>query len=424
ENWNAGFVGIVAARLAEEYCRPALLFVKNGNKCKGSARSIDGVNIFEALKACSEYIEEFGGHSQAAGVNIDVDNLDFLENALNDYLKNNYTAEAFTPAHYVNGEFSGTVPLQFMRELSLLEPFGVGNRKPQFILDASSCRIRALKEGSPHLALKCDGLDLIYFSGARYSKIIKSAVPKRIVFEYSVSYFKGKEQIQGYVRDIVYQPEAVAFAAREINMNGIISVVGGEAECAKVEITKRQAQAEIDGCGEYGTVFIASSLSTLKSFALHDTEVNLFALSAGNLSKVVLLSPVPDCDLSGYENVVFLDRPARITIPSLAGKTVKICTEIDGATALEGLDCEREQLLTVFKQVSANSFNLVGDSLEEIASSTDFGVSPEQAVFALKVFEQLGLVSFKSGKIGVARGVKTQLANSELYNFVNSLGKI
>ena len=112
---------------------------------------------------------------------------------------------------------------------------------------------------------------------------------------------------------------------------------------------------------------------------------------------------------------------SRITIPSLAGKTVKICTEIDGATAFEGLDCERERLLTVFRQVSANSFNLIGDSLEDIASTTDFGVSPEQALFALKVFEQLGLVSFKNGKIGVARGVKTQLSNSELYNFVNSL---
>ena len=57
EDWNTGFVGIVAARLAEEYCRPALLFVNHGGKLKGSARSIDGVNIFEALKACSHLIE-------------------------------------------------------------------------------------------------------------------------------------------------------------------------------------------------------------------------------------------------------------------------------------------------------------------------------------------------------------------------------
>ncbi|MCM1439217.1 MAG: single-stranded-DNA-specific exonuclease RecJ [Roseburia sp.] len=422
EDWNAGFVGIVAARLAEEYCRPALLFVKNGNKCKGSARSIDGVNIFEALKACSQYIEEFGGHSQAAGVNVDVENMDMLESALNEYLKENYAADAFIPTHYINGEFGGVIPARFMRELTLLEPFGVGNRKPQFVLNASACRARALKEGSPHIALKCDGLDLIYFSGARYSKIIKSAVPKRIVFEYSVSCFKGKEQVQGYVRDIVYQPESCAFAAKEINLNGITAAACAEVEINKIPLTKAQAQAEIDGCGEYGTVFIASSLATLKRFNLRETEVNLFVLSSGNLSAAALISPVTECDLSGYENVVFLDEPARIALPSLAGKTVKVCTEIPGFSALTGLNCERERLLSVFKTLSANSFNVCGESLEEIAASTDLGTTPEQALFALKVFEQLGLITLKGGKLSVVRGIKTQLTNSELYNFVNSLG--
>ena len=78
EHWNAGFVGIVAARLAEEYSRPCLLFVKNGNMYRGSARSVEGINIFEALTACSEYIEEFGGHAQAEGVNVREENFDLL----------------------------------------------------------------------------------------------------------------------------------------------------------------------------------------------------------------------------------------------------------------------------------------------------------------------------------------------------------
>ena len=421
ENWNAGFVGIVAARLAEEYCRPALLFVKNGNKCKGSARSIDGVNIFEALKACSEYIEEFGGHSQAAGVNVDFDDLDALESALNEYLKANYTTDAFTPSHYINGVFTSTAPQSFMRELSLLEPFGVGNRKPQFVLDTAGCRTRLLKEGSPHLSIKGDGLDLIFFSGARYAKILGSNMPKRIVFEYTVSCFKGKEQVQGYVRDVVYQPEACAFAEKEINLNGVLSVVGEATACECIGVTAKEAQAEIDGCGEYGTVFIAESLSTLKKYSLGATEINLFTLSSGNLSKVVLVSPLPECDLSGFENVVFLDKPALITLPSLAGKRVRVCTEIDGAAVLSGLDCDREQLLTVFRQLSANCFNIIGDSAEEVAANNDLGVSKEQALFVLKVFEELGLVTFRGGKLSIVRGVKTQLTNSKLYNFINSL---
>lgn len=423
EDWNAGFVGIVAARLAEEYCRPALLFVKNGNKCKGSARSVYGVNIFEALKASSQYIEEFGGHSQAAGVNIDYENIEALEESLNAYLKNEYSAEAFTPSHYVNGIFDCSAPLDFMRELSLLEPFGVGNRKPQFVLQAENCRIRALKEGSPHLTMKCGGIDLIYFSGAKFAKILKSRVPKDIVFEYSVSYFKGKEQLQGYVRDVVYQPESCAVAAREISLNGVASAVREEIECNKIYICINEAQAEIDNGGEYGTLFVAGSPETLEKYNLQGVETNLFTLSAGNLAKTVLVSPLYDCDLSGYENIVFLDCPSRINISSLAGKTVKICKDINGAKSVCGLDCDRERLLSVFRQVSANGFNLTGDTLEDIATAADFGVSAEQALFAFKVFEQLGLVEFKGGKLNVVRGVKTQLTNSELYNFVNSLVK-
>ena len=84
ESWNTGFVGIVAARLAEEYARPALLFVKNGDTLKGSARSVEAINIYEALRACSHLISEFGGHSQAAGVNVDESNFNSLKAALND----------------------------------------------------------------------------------------------------------------------------------------------------------------------------------------------------------------------------------------------------------------------------------------------------------------------------------------------------
>ena len=420
EDWNSGFVGIVAARLAEEYCRPALLFVKNGNILKGSVRSVDGVNIYEALKFCGDLLEEFGGHSQAAGVKVSEQNLPLLEDALNAYLRANYAVEAFTPTHYINGAFSAPVSPKFVRELNALEPFGVSNRKPQFVLDASACRVRALKEGSPHLAIKCDGLDLIFFSGAKYGKIIKSALPKRLIFEYSVSYFKGKEQLQGYVRDVVYQPESCAFAADEIKLNAVLSAAESGVNCQIQPISAKRVQEMMDACGEYGTAFVANDLSALKKFRRGGLEVNLFALSSGNLSNVVLLAPSKECDLSGYNTVVFLDNPAKITLPSLEGKVVHVCKDC-GNAPLSLLDCDREKLLSVFKTVSANSFNISGDALEDIAMSIDFGVPREQALFALKVFEELGLIALKSGKLTISHGVKTQLTNSRLYNFINSL---
>ena len=77
----------------------------------------------------------------------------------------------------------------------------------------------------------------------------------------------------------------------------------------------------------------------------------------------------------------------------------------------------------VFKQISTNFFRLSASSAEELASNYDFGVSRQQALFAIKVFEQLKLISFEGGKLTVFKCIKTQLTNSQLYNFVCNLAE-
>ncbi len=169
ENWNSGFVGIVAARLADEYLRPVILFVKNGDMLKGSARSIDSVNVFEALKACGQYISEFGGHSQAAGVNVTADNFDNLYNALENYMTERYTAEDFIPTVYINGLLTNEYSLKLVKELEMLEPCGVGNRRPMFMTEENSLNVRQLKPESPHLVIKNPKIELMFFGGFKYN---------------------------------------------------------------------------------------------------------------------------------------------------------------------------------------------------------------------------------------------------------------
>lgn len=418
ESWNSGFVGIIAARLAEEYCRPTLLFVKNGGMLKGSARSIDGVNVFEALKSCSSLIAEFGGHSQAAGVNIAEENLDELERQLNDYFHANYPVSAFTPTYYVNGTFTGQPDKKFISELELLEPCGVGNRKPQFVAQAGACQTRVLKFGSPHLSLRCGGLDMIWFSGAKHERLLKSSVPKQLIFEYNLSSFHGREQVQGYLKDVIYMPESCAFASDAVSLNDVNLISATEVDCEVEKIPFASVQDMLTNCGEYGTAFIAYSYDTVKKYKHSGIEVNVFNLSSGSLSAVILLSPSINSDLSAFENVVFIDDPVKITLPSLSGKRVKVCSDISGVEQFKKLSVNREELLSVFKQISANFFRLSATSAEELATSYDFGISQLQALFAIKVFEQLKLISFEGGKLTVFKGVKTQLTNSDLYNFI------
>lgn len=423
ENWNSGFVGIVAARLAEEYCRPTMLFVKHGNSLKGSARSIDNVNIYEALKHCERFISEFGGHSQAAGVNVSLDNFKNLETALNEYLSANYLPEDFISTLYISGTLSSPYSPRFVHELEMLEPFGIGNRKPLFVIEESSVPVRSVKSFSPHVSIKSEKLELMYFGGGKYTKLIESSVPKKFVFEFNVSKFRGREYIKGHVRDVIYQSDCGRYARDKIALNNVSSVSDEKTDCNVIFKFHKDINSEIAALREdYGTVYIANLYSTLAKYdGLDKFGCEIFTLSSKNLTNVVLLSPQADADLSGFKNVIFLDRPSKITLASLKGKTVTVCSDIDGALVEKSLNTERGALLEVFSKILANVSNIEGATAEEVALKNDFGCPVHQALFAIKVFEQLSLISFESGRITVYRGVKTNLLNSSLYSEVLNL---
>lgn len=421
ENWNSGFVGIVAARLAEEYARPALLFVKNGDMLKGSARSVENVNIFEALKACADCISEFGGHAQAAGVNISEENFGLLEEKLNGYLSANYSPADFEHTVYISGKLERAYSERFAHELEMLEPFGVGNRRPMFIIDECLSDARPIKPLSPHISIKSDKLELMYFGGAKNLFLLQSNAPKSYVFEYNVSNFRGRDYVKGYVRDVIYARDAGKYCAEEIAVNNILTL-GGE----KVSIgLSSKSLAEIDGIlGSefgYGTVYIASDYATLSHYKnISAYPVELFNLSSGNLADTVLVSPVRDTDLSGFKRVIFLDdSPLCARFKSLEGKNVVYCRDINGYNFIASLNTSREELLRAFGTLVTN-FSAIQGGICEIALKSRLDISPAQTAFALEVFRQLSLISFDDGKLGIRRGVKTDLSNSELYNLVNA----
>jgi len=422
ENWNAGFVGIVAARLADEFSRPAILFVKNGDMLKGSARSVENVNIFEALRACSEYITEFGGHSQAAGVNLKNDNFELLYNALDAYIGENYTAGDFVPTIYINGVLSASYSERFAKELEMLEPYGVGNRRPLFELDVTSAPVKAVKNGSPHVSVKNDFIEMMYFGGSRYASLLESAAPKKIIFEYNISSFRGKEYVKGFARDVIYDRNAGKFAQEEIALNALGTLCLPKAGCEKRFIEKEEVENLMADCGAFGTVFIAYDYDTVLQFEnARLLDIDLFVASSKNGASCVLLAPSADVDLSGYKTVILLGGGAGERIPALNGKSVCVYKSGKIPEFMNELNCRREDLLRIFSVLSANEGNIEGATAEEAARKSNFGYSKLQVLFALKVFEQLSLVSFSGGRLKVCRGVKTDLKNSELYNLVSKV---
>lgn len=421
ENWNSGFVGIVAARIAEEFSCPAILFVKNGNMLKGSARSIENVNIFEALKACGKYITEFGGHSQAAGVNVTLENFENLYNALEEFMSENYTEEDFVPTVYYNGILDREYSAKFVKELELLEPYGVGNRRPMFVLDAKSVPAKLLKPQAQHLTLKCDKIDLMYFGGVKHKKIIESAVPKKFIFEYNVSTFRGKEYIKGFVRDLIYDETAKEFAREEIEITGLDALSRSQTRAYGI-ISRADADNAMKEDG-VGTLFVAWDGSACDKFKnAGSLRTDLFMPASRNFSNVILLAPDKCADLSGFTRVVYLDgSPEYLQIALSDWAIVEVCEDAPVPGYIKKIDCEREKLLKIFSGLSANCANLDGSSAEEAAINNVWEYDKSFVFFALKVFEQLGLLTFKNGKAEIVRGIKTRLENSELYKIVKEL---
>ncbi|MBQ8295091.1 MAG: single-stranded-DNA-specific exonuclease RecJ [Clostridia bacterium] len=429
ETWNTGFIGIVAARISEEYNRPTLLFVHNGDMLKGSARSIENINIFTMLKNCSQYIEEFGGHAQAAGINIRFENFDVLERALNEEIARAYTGADFEQAIPVSEEIDAPFSEKFARELMAMEPYGVGHRRPLFSISAGACAVKPVKPMSQHLSVRSDYIDLIYFSGARHLKIIESDVKKQFIFEINVSHYRGREYIKGQVRDLLYDGRTGKGAADRIFANSVLRA--GREDIAQertalstseiVELIERKRQE----C-PYGLCLIASDRRTLRFYeGLEEFGCDLFHLSSRDVSNALIVSPAADADLSGFRDFIFLDTPSDFHIAALENKSVYYNRDICGYKMFEALDVTREGLLEIFAALRREVNSLMGQTAEELAISCDgLGFDKREFMFALNVFEELGLVSFGDGHLTVYRGVKAELGDSALYRKVCALQKI
>ncbi|MGN1234408.1 MAG: DHHA1 domain-containing protein, partial [Christensenellaceae bacterium] len=419
ERWNNGFIGIVAARLAEEYNRPTILFVKSGDKLKGSARSIESINIFEALRASSELITEFGGHAQAAGVNVTEEQFPLLEEALDRYIGERYQPEDFVSKLPIAAEIREKFSVEFARELALMEPFGVGNRRPLFCVTAAECDVRPIKPQSSHLCLRLDEIELLYFSGAKYLRLLESDVHKRIVFECNLSEYRGRQYVKGFVREIVYDGRSGQDVELDLFANTLSRLRLRRVDVKPEYLGDEEIRQRIDDCRRecaYGTCVVASRRETFVQYPEYRGRVDLLRPSDKNTTNRLLTSPADDADLSGYRNVFFLDMPLDFNVSALKGKTVYVNPNVKGFSVPKGVRTDRESLLAVYAALRTNTTKLVGTCNEEITRySQALGFDRYQFIFALTVFEELGLIVYENDRLVVRQGVKVNLNDSVVY---------
>ena len=133
EGWHQGVLGIVASKLADKFYRPTIVISLADGLCKGSGRSIKNFHLFHALLECKEFLDTFGGHSHAVGLNITRDNVEGFKNKLNQLAKEKLRLEDLLPCLEIDLELGlSDLDEALVAELQMLEPFGTGNPEPLF----------------------------------------------------------------------------------------------------------------------------------------------------------------------------------------------------------------------------------------------------------------------------------------------------
>ncbi len=155
-NWHKGVIGIVASRLIENYYRPTLVFTKSGDKLAASARSVKGFDVYEALAACSEYIEQFGGHKYAAGLTLSEEHYPLFKAKFEEVVASTIDKRLLVEEITIDTELDFTnITPRFYRILKQFAPFGPDNMTPAFLTKGLKDTGYAKGVGQEEKHLKC-----------------------------------------------------------------------------------------------------------------------------------------------------------------------------------------------------------------------------------------------------------------------------
>ncbi len=217
--WSKGIVGIVASRLVEAYYKPTVVLTKSNGFVTGSARSIAGFDLYEAIESCADLLENFGGHVYAAGLTLKEENLEEFARRIDAFIAGKITAEMLVPVVDIDArlDFSQITP-KFFRILKQFQPFGPGNNNPVFMTENVYDAGNGRKVGAGGVHLKLDLIQesqpyhqiaAIAFNMAEYYEYIKSGNPLDVCYSIVENYYRGNSTIQLRVKDLREREEII-----------------------------------------------------------------------------------------------------------------------------------------------------------------------------------------------------------------------
>jgi single-stranded-DNA-specific exonuclease len=212
--WHKGVIGIVASRLLDHYYRPTVILTKSNGFVTGSARSVSGFDLYQAIESCSDLLENFGGHKYAAGLTMQVENLPKFRERFENYVNETIDPEQLIPVVEIDTELQlKDINEKFYRILKQFEPFGPENISPVFLSEnvvdngygrtvgnnGEHLKLTLIQEETPFQVFPAIG----FHQGHEFSKVSTGA-PFDICYQIMENEFRGRTSIQIHLLDIKF----------------------------------------------------------------------------------------------------------------------------------------------------------------------------------------------------------------------------
>lgn len=421
EGWQHGIIGIVASKLTEKYYKPTILLTIEDGEATGSARSIKGFSIFDALVSCKDLMNKFGGHEQAAGLALNAENIQELRERVNEIADYNLTKEDLIENIKVEYELEeNSATLELVDDLHKLEPFGLSNPSPRFIMrDLLLTNIYKMGKNKQHLKLICENeksYECVGFNMAYLADDFQEGDKIDVLFQVDENNFNNERKVQFLLKDIrLSHPKSAISNNLSIKLLEKISPEDSD-NLYNIHVSEEDLSINIDGNKDINifdyikedTLIITNTLNgfyrALSDVSLTDLDygINYNYIYEKNKKVQLIFSPnIDKIDLKRYNSIILYDFLYNKGEYSYLNKNIlnnKVVIKYYSSedkiylkNIMDNIVPNREEFINIYKQMLiSKELQLKLTELKKV-----FKLLPLKIFIILKVFKELNLLNFE-----------------------------
>jgi len=314
--WEAGLLGIVCAKLSEEYHRPTCLFSDTDGVLTGSCRSVNGVNVHTLMCSMSDILEKFGGHTMAAGLTLKLEHYNEFCEKFNEYVDKNLIKDEFLPTKtYDFGISIDEVNTAFIESVDRMEPCGHENNRPIFKINVSRADVSPMKSHPEHLLVKYPNLSLLAFNLAPMQYILSSDTNCSILADLNLEVFRNVKRVTGVIKSVdyedIYRPNDMDI----INYNYLNQLSFEETgDCKFINYTRENLIRILVDMEQsvYGTLIVTNDYNSYLNFKNIYDNLNIFRNRLFEVEdetglNTILLAPNSFKHFNSFKRIIFID---------------------------------------------------------------------------------------------------------------------